>query len=255
MIDYFVVCHDQDIILNLRGKMKDCRFLFVGNKQHELIENFDDVVICKKLTHNIEKYPKLCSFTAWYAVSRNKLSKNKYSCMLEYDIEITKDFHAENLLRIKSESEAYGYLREPINDSMFTKATPWLDVFTIKNYNLDIDKFLKYHCGNQKFWYCTTNFLIKNEVLDAFNDWFYEMADGFKKESLGSYMHERMLNIYFILNHHKMDFIPDKLKHHQFCSHSNKDLYSLSKENQIDLANLYEKELRKCMCSVSMWAS
>jgi hypothetical protein len=67
-------------------------------------------------------------------------------------------------------------------------------------------------------------------------------------------MHERMLNIYFILNHYKIDHITGKLKHSQFCSHSNKDLYSLSKENQIDLESLYEKELNKCMCSIPMWA-
>jgi hypothetical protein len=249
MIDYFVVCHDQDIVLDLRSKMKDCRFLFVGNKQHGLIEGLSDVVICEKLTHNIEQYPKLCSFTAWYAVSENQLSKNKYSCLLEYDVELAEDFYSENLKRIKSESEAYGYLREPINDLMFTRSTPWLDVFTIKNYNMDIDKFIDSFCDEYPFWYCTTNFLIKNEVLSAFNKWFYQLSDSFKKENLGSYMHERMLNIYFILNYYKIDLIPHKLKHYQFCSHSNKDLYSLSKENKIDLQNIYEKELKKCVAS------
>lgn len=241
MIDYFIICHDQEIIEekisnNSFTGLPNFKFLFVGDKK--ISRNDENIIVCRNLPNNIESYPKLCSFTGWYAVSKNNLSTQKYSCLLEYDVEITKDFHESNLQSIKTGVEAYGYFREPINDPMFTRSTPWLDAFTIKTHGLDVKNFIDTNCAEHEFWYCTSNFLIQNKTMDNFNDWFYDLAV-FKNDGLGSYMHERMINIYLILNKYKIEYISVVLKHLQLCSHSNKDLYL----NQ----NIYKEELKRCL--------
>ena len=243
MIDYFVICHDQNLILDFIkedkfSELPNYKFLFVGNKQTDLIEVLENVIICNKLKDNIEHYPKLCSFTAWYAVSKNNLPQGDYCCLLEYDIELSKGFHEENL-KIISNSDLCAYLREPINDPMFSKSTPWLDLI-LKECNIDTKKIY-----NKEFWYCTTNFIINNNLLKDFNDWFYKIADVFKNDDLGSYMHERMINIYFIINDYNIEYIENKLKHFQLCSHKKEDLYGLSKRLNVDLNNLYEEKLEK----------
>jgi hypothetical protein len=243
-IDYFVVCHDQDIIIDYLQKNKfsalpNYKFMFVGNKPTNLIDNIENVIICNRLEFNIEKYPKLCSFTAWYAVSKNGLSKKKYCCLLEYDVDLSQDFHEKNMKAIKN-ADVCSYFIELIDDPMFSNSTPWLNVF-FKKYNIDTSKIYE-----EKFWYCTTNFVIRNDILENFNNWFYEISSMFKDCDLGAYMHERMINVYCILNEIKIEYVKNKLKHLQMCSHKKEDLYTIAKKANLDsnvLCHDYSKRI------------
>jgi hypothetical protein len=236
-INYFIVCHDQDIIIDYLQKNKfsalpNYKFMFVGNKSTNLIEDIENVIICNRLEHNIENYPKLCSFTAWYAVSKNGLSKKKYCCLLEYDVELSQDFHEKNLRAI-SNADVCSYFIELVDDPMFSKSTHWLSIF-FKKYNINTSKIYE-----EKFWYCTTNFVIRNDILEKFNNWFYEISSMFKDCDLGAYMHERMINVYCILNEIKIEYIKNKLKHFQMCSHKKEDLYSIAKRLNVDIDSLH----------------
>jgi hypothetical protein len=240
-IDYFIVCHDQDIIIDSLQKNKfsalpNYKFMFVGNKPTNLIEDIENVIICNRLEFNIENYPKLCSFTAWYAVSKNGLSKQKHCCLLEYDVELSQDFHEKNLKAI-SNADVCSYFVELIDDPMFSKSTPWLGVF-FKKYGINTPKIYE-----EKFWYCTTNFILRNDILEKFNDWFYEISSMFKDCDLGAYMHERMINVYCILNEIKIEYIKNKLKHFQMCSHKKEDLYNIAKRLNVNIDNLHEDYL------------
>jgi hypothetical protein len=242
-INYFIVCHDQDIIIDYLQKNKfsalpNYKFMFVGNKPTNLIKDIENVIICNNLEHNIENYPKLCSFTAWYAVSKNGLSNKKYCCLLEYDVELSQDFHEKNLKAI-SNANVCSYFAELIDDPMFSKSTPWLDVF-FKKYNINTSKIYE-----EKFWYCTTNFILRNDILEKFNNWFYEIASMFKDCDLGSYMHERMINVYCILNEVKIEYIKNTLKHLQMCSHNKEDVYKIAKRLKLDPNTLHEDYLKR----------
>jgi hypothetical protein len=232
-IDYFIVCHDQDIIIDSLQKNKfsglpNYKFMFVGNKPTNLIENIENVIICNRLEFNIENYPKLCSFTAWYAVSKNNLSEKKYCCLLEYDVALSQDFHKKNLEAISKEAVC-SYFIELIDNPVFSDATPWLRTF-FKKYNINTSKIYK-----EKFWYCTTNFIVRNDILKNFNNWFYEIASMFKDCDLGAYMHERMINVYCILNEINIEYIKNTLKHFQLCSHQKEDLLMIAKKSNLDL--------------------
>jgi hypothetical protein len=122
---------------------------------------------------------------------------------------------------------------------MFSKSTPWLEIF-FKKYNIDTSKIYE-----EKFWYSTTNFIIRNDILEKFNNWFYEIASMFKDCDLGAYMHERMISVYCILNKIKIEYIKNKLKHFQMCSHQKEDLPTIAKKFNLDLNVLHQDYLEK----------
>jgi len=236
-IDYFIICHDQNLILEFIKNKKfkslpNCTFLFVGNSDCELIADFANVIICNNLEDNIEDEPLLCSFTGWYAVSKNNLSNSGYVCLLEHDVEIIDSFHENNVKRIEKEkADIYGYLEQPLDDT-FSKSTPWLEIYTNKKFEIDVDDFLKTFAESETHWMSTTNFLIKRNVLDEFVHWFHKHSENFSNDKLGSYMHERMLFVYCVLYEIKKQMISNVLLHHQKCSHGIKDAYEEGSEEE-----------------------
>ena len=234
-INYFIVCHDQNLILEFIKNKKfkslpNCTFLFVGNSDCELIADCANVIICNNLDNNIEDKPLLCSFTGWYAVSKNNLFNSNYVCLLEHDIEIVDSFHENNIKRIeREEADIYGYLEQPLDDA-FSRSTPWLEIYTNSKFEINVEDFLKTFAENETSWMPTTNFLLKRKVLCEFVDWFYKHSEKFSKDKLGSYMHERMMFIYCVLYAMKKQMISNVLLHHQKCSHGIKDAYEEGSE-------------------------
>lgn len=245
LIDYFIVCHDQNIILEdiKSDKYKGLpshRFLFVGNQETNLIEKLENVIVCRNLPGNIEQHPHLCSFTAWYCVSKNNLANQEYVCLLEYDVDIKSDFHQKNIESLQTKQEIYGYLQAPLFNPMFTRSTPWLDIFSLQKYKVRIQDLLNEHCYGQQIWNATTNCLIQSRCLYHFVDWFYNICFLFKDDILGSYAHERMIFLYSALVLKKgANIIHDVLEHKQLCSYGKKDLY-------YETEAVYEEKLREC---------
>jgi len=72
-METFIFVHDENIILDyINAKkfsnIKNLKYVFVGNNDVDKIKNLNNVIICKNLPHNLENYPKLTSFTGWYAL-------------------------------------------------------------------------------------------------------------------------------------------------------------------------------------------
>lgn len=247
MIDYFIVCHDQKTILkDIEDKkyknLPNFKFLFVGNSDYSLIENIENVLILILQKENIEKYKRLCSYTAWNASHKNNLSKNKYSCLLEYDSKISEDFHHININNIKEHDPDFCYyLRTNTKFPVFYKSTPYLEFSLKKIYNIEIKKFLR-NCS--KTWPTSTNILLKNSVLGQFVDWFDPATEIFRERSLGSYVHERAFFVFSEVHKLKSCFIPNVLRHDQNCSHGSDDVYGmfLKKHNRKDLPKDLYKE-------------
>ena len=98
-IKTFIVVHDQDVILDsIRYKkyesIDNLIFLFVGNGDTSKIKDRTDVIVCRDLHYNIEQYKDLTSYTAWYAVWKNKLCEDDvdYITFLEYDCIIKPNY-------------------------------------------------------------------------------------------------------------------------------------------------------------------
>lgn len=238
-IDYFIICHDQDIIANKISKrlLPNCRFLFVGNgKINRLKEYNTQVIICKNLADNVEDYPYLCSFTAWYSVIKNNLNISQNICLLEYDIDTFDNFHSSNLSYCPINNRIVGYAHTLVHHYVFHKSTPWLEIALKKIHNIDLENLLGTQLKHSMYWPISTNILLSSKVLGSFVDWFLPMAQLFQNHPLGSYVHERAFFIYCIINEIEIKYNLNCSQHQQLASHNNHDLYGafLQKHNTKD---------------------
>lgn len=223
MIDYFIVCHNKDYIKKILNNIffKDFQFLYVGNKK---IEKLDRVIICNKLSNNLEKFPYLCSYTAWYAIAKNKINKNDYVCLLEYDNLFSKDFFNKNLKSIKKKN-VISYSQTIIDHYVFYKSTPWLEISLKKIYNIDLMDFVNQYKEEFPFWSTTTNKTLHMDVLKEFVDWYEPLNITFRKYPMGAYVHERAFFIFCVLKNIKINYLKDILFHKQSSSHNIQDVY------------------------------
>ena len=226
-IDYFIVCHDQNIILKqisdgTFNSLCNYRFLFVGNEPVDRLDQYDSqIIVCRNLDYNIEEYPCLCSFTAWYAVVKNQICKTDHMVLLEYDTLIKSNLHTNNI----QNNEVITYSRTLLNHYVFYKSTPWLEISLKEVYNIDLATFIQTHKNLYKYWPTTTNVGLSRNILDSFVDWFLPMADIFKDYPLGSYVHERAFFVFCVLNNIKITFQDSVLSHNQLRSHKSNDIY------------------------------
>ena len=81
------VCHNNETITNVRIKYPDSTILFVGSS--DVSQPDSKIIISRDLAINIEDKPKLLTFTAWYAISKNQLFlEYDYICLFEYDVNL-----------------------------------------------------------------------------------------------------------------------------------------------------------------------
>jgi|LakMenE01Jun11ns_1017448.scaffolds.fasta_scaffold9957488_15 hypothetical protein len=264
-IDYFIVCHDQDIInqqinKNIFRNLPSYKFLFVGNGKTSKLNHLDhETIICRNLKYNLEEYPYLCSFVAWYAVVKNSLYQNKNICLLEYDIELDTKFHQINaglINKYNKNNYIIGYNKTLTDHYVFYKSTPWLAISLKKIYNIDLQQFVDANKHQYKFWPTTTNITLSKQILNKFVDWFLPMTEVFRHDPFGAYVHERAFFIFCILNQLNIKYASNTLEHKQLASHGISDFYGsfLHSKNSHQLHHymlkeydeLYENLERRC---------
>jgi hypothetical protein len=260
LIEYFIICHNQDLILEMIRKgsfdvLPGRRFLFVGHADCSLLEGREEVVVCRNLPDNIERFPKLCSFTGWYAVARNGLGSSENVCLLEYDVEVDASLHEKNLAVVGEGLDlCVSYFLEPL-DLRFSRSTPWLEVALSRVRRLDLDAFMKGYLGVMDVhWPCTTNMMMPAGVLNRFVNWFEPMTQVFRQDPLGSYVHERAFYVFCRMNEIAGVNLRDLVKHDCAMSHGSADLYRMFLESRGlekipdeligDLENEYQKVLK-----------
>ena len=238
-IDYFIVCHSQESIIEFLDTKKfntlpNYRFLFVGNRETNQLKPLSNVIVCNKLPKNIEECANLCSFTAWYAISKNKLYNSNHLCLLEYDIEYSQELHNKNTFAISNETKPsiYGYSIAPVNHRVFYRSTPILELAIHKTYNIDLLNFINNYGSQEKYWLTTTNMMMHQNTLRSFVDWYMPMIEQFKYEPMSAYVHERAIHVFSLLKNIQLNYIKNAIKHHQKCSHSIEDVYGYFLKNK-----------------------
>ena len=238
-IDYFIVCHDQESIIEFIDTKKfntfpNYRFIFVGNRKTNKLKQVSNLIVCNSLQNNIEKYANLCSFTAWYAITKNRLYNCDHLCLLEYDIEYSRELHNKNLYAISNEVQPsiYGYSKAPFNHRVFYRSTPILELIFNQTYNIDLLSFISNYELQEKYWLTTTNMMMHKNVLCSFVDWYFPMIEKFKHEPMSAYVHERAIHIFSLLNNIQLNYIQNSIKHHQKCSHNIEDVYGYFLKNK-----------------------
>jgi hypothetical protein len=269
-IDYFIICHNQEIIIdqlskNIAQKLPNCKFLLVGDGATDQIKQYDSqVIICRDLSDNLEEHPYLCSFTAWYAVVKNGLYQNNNICLLEYDIELDGKFHQTNtslINKYNNNNYIIAYNKTLIDHYVFYKSTPWLDISLKKIHNINLKTFVSNTKKQYRFWPTSTNITLSTHVLKSFIDWFNPMTKLFCQDPLGSYVQERAFFIYCVLHNIDIFYSNNVLTHHQVCSHKSQDIYGtflgqrektiLEEKDKEEYHILYDNEMFRCLNSAS----
>ena len=223
----FIFVHDQEIILdylnvNKFNLLDNLTYIFVGSGDTSKIEDKSNVIICRNLPINIEEYPKLTSFTGWYAIWKNNLYNSDFIDLFEYDINLSDSFNEVFNENVDSKTDIIGYIPFNPHDYNFLKHSPWS--FELLNsikliYNIDtLSEISKlpdiFKCS------MTSNHTFSKKTFEEYMEWMEPMIDDIKISGTSGHQAERSISVFYILNKIKnIKILPNILHHFQLNSH------------------------------------
>jgi len=252
-MDVFIICHDQEIILNIErenrfSSLPSYTYLFVGDRPTEKVEHLKNLIVCRNLKYNIEQHKNLVSFTAWYAVSKNRLAKNKHVALLEYDSILSDNFYSatKNVLTNSSftgftiaalfskdflelASSGEHILKNtlcdnpdyPVFNIYYLDAVPLVESLLMSVYGINLkDTLVNYFLlSKDPYWCPVSNAALPAKILDEFVEWYSTIALECPEEPLIAHVHERCLKVFSVLNNISQIYVPNVLTHQQLKSH------------------------------------
>ena len=229
----FIFAHTQDIILDCIEKkrfsnIENIKYVFLSLNDCSKIEHIDNVIICKNFLGNLEKYPKLTSFTGWYILTKYGLIETEYVNLFEYDINLTNQFTEKLSEKIYQKSDFIGYVPMIIEDPVFVKLEYLVDelVKSIKNKTqIDIIDLINTQ-PPFSLWSSSSNSTWKTQILIDYVNWFSQFIDDIVVSQYCGHMHERSISFYLLLKKISPEFINNCLTHYQCNSHETSGLPS-----------------------------
>ena len=226
----FIFIHDQDYLLDFEEKLKfkslhDYKYVFLGNRPIDKIDKLDNVIIARNLQYNIEQYPKLTSYTGWYALWKNNLISSKYINLFEYDI-ILNDNIEQYLHRFYYENaEMIGYVPLNMSNYHFIQNKQWNEIILPsikKHYNVDLTKVYNeiLQKNPNSVWSTTSNTTFKTEIFEKYMKWFEPIFEDIKDSITAGHAHERSITYFSTIKNKKFIITNGLLKHFQLDSHS-----------------------------------
>jgi len=188
------ICHTNEILEKIIQDYPTATFFFVGNEEiDEKYRQNPNIIISRELPENIEDKSKFLTFTAWYAISKNRLFlEYEYICLFEYDVSLCPDFESKMTEMISQQNDirydvfSFSKLKRfffwDINPKLFypylEKKKVWYDILNL--------------------WYDSTNQCIRRELLDEFVDWYYPSCLFFwyLDRKMVSWYHERLFSVF-----------------------------------------------------------
>ena len=133
-IQTFIFLHDQKIVLDFIKskkfeKLNNLKFVFLGEGDVSLITNMENVIVARDQKINIEGYPKLTSFTGWYAIWKNGLYDSDHINLFEYDICLVDHFNEILEFNLKH-CDILGYVPLDIFNPAFIGDNRYFDILT-----------------------------------------------------------------------------------------------------------------------------
>jgi len=225
-METFIFVHDQNIILdyinnNKFSNLNNLKYVFVGNNEIDKIKNLDNVIICRDLPNNLENYPKLTSFTGWYALWKNNLIKSDIVNLFEYDINLSSDIESHINFNVGLGYDIIGYVPLFISDINFIGYSQWISNLRLsldKNYNVNLNNYVN-SFPNDKIITVTSNHSLTINFFNEYMKWIEPMIDDIKISNFSGHEVERSISIFYLLKNINYVFLPDLLYHFQFDSH------------------------------------
>ena len=225
-IQSFIFIHDQDILLGCINNKKfdnlpKLKYAFLGNGDISKIKNLPNVIICRDLIDNIEEYPKLTSYTGWYAIWKNKLYDADYINLFEYDVNLHSDFTTILNNNITPDVEIIGYIPFNIHTPNFTKheeVSGTVKKSILKNYNINVDEFIK-NFPLDSIISITSNHTFSKQAFEQYMEWMIPIQEDIKKDSKAGHQVERSIMLFYLINNISSGVLGDILFHYQLNSH------------------------------------
>jgi hypothetical protein len=231
----FIFIHDQDLLLEFEKIKKfigfnGYRYVFVGNRPIDKIEDIPNVIISRNYEGNLESYPQLTSFTGWYTLWKHNLIDSEYVNLFEYDINYAPNFETNMYKFYYDKQDIIGYIPFSASHQMFIQHPPFIETLfkTIKKiYRVDIQKVLMtaINSGNMGHWSSTSNTTFRKNIFDQYMNWILPMIDEIKIDPNAGHLHERSITIFALMKNKKLILTNDFLKHYQMDSHKTQGHY------------------------------
>lgn len=198
----YIVFHDQASfnLFQLNNSHIDTRnfkYIQVGNEKP--INN--KVIYAKSFTYNIEKFPTLLAFTAWYLISKNKLCKTENVGIFEYDV-----IFKEPPIDVELKDNIIGFFKRPTNELLYIQCIPEF-IKLIGGFNMISQE-----------WNATSNFIMPVKFLDKFVNWYILYIPAILRFQRHPHFHERAVNIFADKEYYLNETI-NLIEHKQLCSH------------------------------------
>jgi hypothetical protein len=221
----FIFIHNQEILLecinnNKFDDLPKLKYVFLGSGDTSKLKDIPNIIICRDLIDNIEEYPKLTSYTGWYAIWKNKLYDADYINLFEYDIDLSPTF--KDTFEVDSKIEIIGYIPYSIHDFFFMKCKEFSD--DIKNsvnntYNTDIDEYIK-TSPLDTIISITSNHTFKKESFEQYMEWMIPIQEDIKNTPKAGHQVERSIMLFYLTNNLNTTVLLDVLSHQQLNSHN-----------------------------------
>jgi len=225
----FIFCHDQNIIIQYEETNKfksftDFKYVFLGNRDIDKIENNPKVIIARNLEYNIEQYKELCSFSGWYALWKNGFITKKYVNLFEYDIIVDSNFEQILSKFIKDKINMIGYVPVRCDNYHFIDNPQWVTQLfkAIKEkYRIDSEKVIRniMKQNPDMYWSSTSNSTMSLKFFQDYMKWFEPMIETIVESKTAGGDHERSISFFYILNKIPILLTNGIIKHFQMDSH------------------------------------
>jgi hypothetical protein len=182
-------------------------FILVGNKV-DIPMGLDtsEIIIPLTLPNNIEKHKTLLTFTAWYALAKNRLVKTPNVGIFEYDTIFNSDPYEINF----KPGTIYGALKRDLPEWLFLDCIPFFKNL-LKPMQLDIANTLKY-------WSATSNLIMPDYFLSEFTEWYMQFIPKILENANHPHFHERAINVFAANYGYHIEILP-YLEHIMCNSH------------------------------------
>jgi hypothetical protein len=230
----FIFIHDQEIILDFLEKnrfkeLENFKWVFLGNNPVDKISHLNNLIVARELENNIEDYPKLTSFTGWYALYKNGFLNSDYVNLFEYDIHYIPEFIDINKQMITKDFDFIGYFPMSVKDVVYLTQTQYTKelVDSIENkFGYNIVKYIHEmeKSNPQMLWSSSSNSTWKTEILKKYIDWFYNFIEDIHQSQYCGHMHERSLSFYYFKEKLKVYLTRNLMIHVQLNSHGTSPL-------------------------------
>ncbi len=240
--DTFIFCHDQDIILEYEqnkkfNHIKNYKYVFLGGRPTDKIQDNNKIIIAKNLEHNMEEYPNINSYTGWYALWKNKLIKTPYVNLFEYDVVLSKSLEQVISKYLYEEFKIIGYVPIPCNNFHFINNSVWVsEIFSaIKEiYKIDLEKTIRIILSRNPnmMWSSTSNCTMNTSFFNSYMEWFNPIVNKIKESKTAGHAHERSITFYCYLKQLNPLILNNLMKHYQMNSHGTQD-HVVDFDNQI----------------------